>query len=106
MLINAQLALYAAQDKTLSQHLLAGDAVANTTSILKKITKALQVVGFAGGTAIAAGCFILLMFAGQRGRDAVKSHLGWIVAGIIGLFAVAALATLFKNYSTSSFGGG
>ncbi|WP_288528771.1 hypothetical protein [uncultured Secundilactobacillus sp.] len=106
MLMNAQLALYTAQDKALSQHLLAGDAVSNTQSILKKILKALQVVGFAGGMAIGAGCFIGIMFAGQRGRDAVKSHLGWLVVGIIGLFAVAGFATLFKNYSTSSFGGG
>lgn len=100
---NFQLSMLAAQDTELGR-LMIGDAVSNTTSVLKKLLKALQVVGFAGGLVAGAGLFIIMMWAGERGRSAVKSHLGVIVIAIIGLFAVSGLATLFKNYATSSFG--
>lgn len=106
IILNAQLALFAAQDKTFSSHLLVGDAVSNTNTLLKKLLKAVQVVGFTGGLVIGGVLFVLLMAAGERGRSAVKGHLGWLVAGIIGLFAVAGIATLFKSYATSSFGSG
>lgn len=100
---NMQLSILAAQDKDFG-HLVMLDAVSNTTGILKKVLKALQIVGFGGALVIGAACFIMLMWSGDRGRSMVKGHLGWIVVGIIGLFAVGGFATLFKNYSTSSFG--
>ena len=103
LFLNLQLAMLSAQDSNLAR-LYMGDAVSNTTKVLHKVLVALQVVGFGGALVVGAGCFIILQWAGDRTRQGVKGHLGWIIVGIIGLFAVAGLATLFKNYSKSSFG--
>ncbi|MBS0955436.1 hypothetical protein [Lactiplantibacillus plantarum] len=79
------------------------DAISNTTSFMKKITTGAQVVGFAGAIAIGAGCFALMAWGGERLRDKIKTHLIWVFLSVIGLFAIAAIATLFKTYSQSSF---
>ncbi|MCG0823160.1 hypothetical protein IMAU10591_02909 [Lactiplantibacillus plantarum] len=80
------------------------DAVSNTQSIMKKVTNAFQIVGFAGAIAIGAGCFALMAWGGDRLRDKIKSHLIWIIISVIGLFAISAIATLAKTYSQGSFG--
>lgn len=81
------------------------DAVNQTANLMNKIKSAAQIVGFAGGIAIAAVCFAIMGWGSDRWRDKIKAHLIWVFASVIGLFAVAALATMAKQYSQSAFGG-
>lgn len=86
-----------------SKFIVAGDAVSGTTSLFQRLATALQIIGFAGGIMMTVACFLLMMFLGERKRQSVKDHLVWVIIGIIGLFAAAALATFFKAYSQGSF---
>lgn len=79
------------------------DAVSGTNGLLKKVTNAAQVVGFTGAIAVGAGCFALMAWASERWRDRIKTHLIWVFISVIGLFAIAAIATMFKAYSKGSF---
>ncbi|USS89967.1 hypothetical protein [Fructilactobacillus cliffordii] len=86
-----------------SKVIVAGDAVSGTETLFHRLATALQIVGFAGGITVGVGCFILMMFLGERKRQSVKDHLTWVIIGIVGLFAMGAIATFFKSYSQGSF---
>lgn len=80
------------------------DAASQTVTLMNKIKTLAQVVGFAGAIAIAAVCFGIMGWGSDRWRDRLKTHLIWVFGSVIGLFAVGAIATMFKSYSQSAFG--
>ncbi|WP_413628357.1 hypothetical protein R4B61_07555 (plasmid) [Fructilactobacillus vespulae] len=86
-----------------SNMFIAGDAVSGTTALLNRLATAGQIVGFAGGILMLVGCFGIMQWAGESLRAKVKTHLVWVIIGIVGLFAAGALATFFKAYSQGSF---